>query len=99
MKETKLADIVGDVLKNILKNTGKPEQVRHEGIIDWDKIWAEVCEKARPYSYVVTMFEKTLVVRVKNSAWVLELRKNEKEIINKLQARTGRKLEKIMFVR
>ncbi|HOK79831.1 MAG TPA: DUF721 domain-containing protein [bacterium] len=95
MKEKKLSDIVSDVLKNI----GKIELSRSEGIIDWDKIWAEVCEDARPHSYVLKMDKETLFVRVKNSAWILELKKNEKEIIRKLQSRTGKRLEKIIFLR
>ncbi|MGC8805120.1 MAG: DUF721 domain-containing protein [Candidatus Ratteibacteria bacterium] len=90
-----MSDIVSDVLKNI----GKAQLPRYEGIIDWDKIWAEVCEEARPHSYVLKIDKETLFVRVKNSAWILELKKNEKEIISKLQARTGKKLGKIKFVR
>ncbi|MCM8763908.1 MAG: DUF721 domain-containing protein [Candidatus Omnitrophica bacterium] len=91
---------ISEVLAGILKKTDSSEtHRRNTEVVDWEKIWAEMCGEARNYSYVIKYADGTLIVAVKNSAWVLELSKREKELLEKLQKTTGEKIKSIKFVR
>lgn len=96
MTEKKMSDVLPGVLKNIGHKKGYE---RTDGIIDWDKIWAEIAGDARAHSYVVSQSNDILVIAVKNSAWVMELKKREQVFLQMLQERTGRKIRKLKFIR
>ncbi|HPP66974.1 MAG TPA: DciA family protein [bacterium] len=95
MTEKKISEILTDVLKNI----GRPLETRYNEIIDWDKIWAEICGDARQFSYAQKMKNDILYIYVKNSAWLLELRKNKNQYMKILQQKTGKTLKDIRFYR
>lgn len=95
MTEKKISEIISDALKGI----GKPTAVRQTGIIDWDKIWSDVCGEAKQFSFVRKMEKDQLYVCVRNSAWLLELKKNKKEFIRLLKEKTGKTLRDIKFYR
>ncbi len=91
MKPKKVSDILQDALS--LK---QEESLRNE---DWEKIWAQVCHEARPFSYVSCFKDGQLFVTVKNSAWLMELKKRKQEIIKLLEDKTGKKIKDIKFCR
>jgi len=95
MTEKKISEIIPSVMKNLWGQ----EEFRTQGIIDWDKIWAEICGQARDYSYVSRVINETIIIKVKNSAWMLELKKNQNELMKKLKDRTGKNIKQIKFVR
>lgn len=95
MKEKKISEIIPAVLNNI--NKTQPCEKR-DIFIDWEKIWAQICGEARAYSYVLKISDDTLVVAVKNSAWIMELKKREKELLKTIYETTGIRLKKIRFV-
>ncbi len=95
MTEKRIGDIIFDALKRGNGTFGS----RHTGIIDWDKIWTEVCGEAKEFSYVKRMEKDILYVCVKNSAWLLELRKNKTDLIKLLTEKTGKTLKDIKFYR
>ncbi|MCM8815284.1 MAG: DciA family protein [Candidatus Omnitrophica bacterium] len=96
MKEKRISDILPEAWK---VKPAQETRLRNAGIVDWEKVWAQECDEARNYSYVLKYTDSTLVVAVKNSAWILELKKREKELLKKLQSATGEKIKKIKFVR
>ncbi|MCM8821462.1 MAG: DUF721 domain-containing protein [Candidatus Omnitrophica bacterium] len=96
MKEKRISDILPEAWK---VKPAQETRLRNAGIVDWEKVWAQECDEARNYSYVIKYAEGTLIVAVKNSAWVLELNKRENELLEKLREATGEKIKKIKLVR
>lgn len=90
---------ISEIIPNVLKNINKIQQCeKRDTTFDWEKIWAQICGDARAYSYVLKLVDNTLVVAVKNSAWIMELKKREKELIKTIYETTGIRLKKIRFV-
>ncbi len=74
MTDKKISEVLSDVMKNMGESSGSG----HRGdIIDWDKIWAEISGDASRYSYFIKFRDGELWIAVKNSAWVLELKKKK----------------------
>lgn len=96
MTEKKLSEVVPDVINNIDRSDSY--QYR-QNIIDWDKIWAEISGDASNYSYFLKFKDGQLIVVVKNSAWVLELKKRKQDILRALRERTRETIKEIRFVR
>lgn len=96
MNEKRLSEVLSDLMNNKGILSGG---LRRDGIIDWEKIWAEISGDASKYSYFLKLDKDTIIVSVKNSAWVLELKKREKDLLKAISERTGREIKKIKLVR
>ncbi|HOC02003.1 MAG TPA: DUF721 domain-containing protein [Candidatus Ratteibacteria bacterium] len=90
---------ISEILSSVLSGIGTTPDISRSGIVDWDKIWAEVSGEGKRFSYVRKMDKDVLYVCVKNSAWLLEMKKNKKDLIQRLKERTGKMLKDIKFYR
>ncbi|MCX7705416.1 MAG: DUF721 domain-containing protein [bacterium] len=96
MKEKKFSEVLPDAIRSIGCSDIYP---RVDGILDWEKIWAEISGEASRFSYFLNFKDGIVLVAVKNSAWVLELTKRKPSILKALRDRTGKKIKEIKFIR
>ena len=88
---------LGDEVSKYLRESGLDEKIEEAGVIP---MWAErVGAKIADVTTPLHAGEGTLVVAVRSSAWLMELRLMEREICRRLNEgkRTGR-IERIRFV-
>ena len=77
---------IGDILPSILKAAGLDEKLREQKILS---SWPEVVgEDVADRTEAVKIHNGVLYVHVSHSAWMQELHFIEKEIIEKLKAKT-----------
>jgi predicted nucleic acid-binding Zn ribbon protein len=88
---------VGDEVARYLKASGLDEKIEEASVIPQ---WAEkVGEKIASVTTPLHTGEGTLVVAVRSSAWLMELKLMEREIVRRINEgkRTGR-IDRIRFV-
>lgn len=88
---------LGDEVAKYLKASGLDEKIEEASIIP---LWAErVGEKIASVTTPLHTGEGTLVVAVRSSAWLMELKLMEREIVRRINEgkRTGR-IDRIRFV-
>lgn len=88
---------VGDVLQDVLRDTGLGERVAEATIVP------EWAERVGPAIATVTtplrVSRGTLIVAVRSSPWLMELRLMEREILARLNAgRDEGRIQRIRFV-
>ncbi len=73
---------VGEVLEQVLKDTGVHEQIQRVGVVDdWaDRVGEAIARVARPRM----VSGAVLVVEVRSSAWLTELDMMKDEILRRL---------------
>ncbi len=88
---------LGDEVAKYLRTSGLDEKIEEASVIP---MWADkVGEKIASVTTPLHTGEGTLVVAVQSSAWLMELRLMEREIVRRINEgkRTGR-IERIRFV-
>lgn len=92
-KPTKL----GDALQSYLKDSGLDERVEEAGVLpEWaERVGAAIAGVTTP----LRVSRGTLIVAVRTSAWLMELRLMEREILRRLnEGRDRSRIEKVRFV-
>ncbi len=86
---------IGEAVARYLERTGLAERVDEAGAVpDWkDRVGEGIAEVTRP----LTVSGGTLIVGVRSSAWLMELKMMEREILRRLNA--GRKHGRIDGIR
>lgn len=96
-KKDKRPSQVGEALQKYLAKSGLGEHIEAASVVpEWPTL---VGPAIAAVTTPLRVSEKTLVVAVRSSAWMNELKMMEKEIVARLNAGKGRKVvEKIRFV-
>lgn len=92
-KPTKL----GDVLQSYLRESGLDERVEEAGVVpEWgERVGAAIAAVTTP----LRTSRGTLLVAVRTSAWLMELRLMEREILRRLnEGRERGRIERIRFL-
>lgn len=92
-KPTKL----GDALQSYLKDSGLDERVEEAAVLpEWnERVGAAIAGVTTP----LRVSRGTLIVAVRTSAWLMELRLMEREILRRLnEGRDRGRIEKVRFV-
>lgn len=88
---------LGDALQQFLRTSGLEERVEEATILpEWeDRVGPAIAAVTTPQ----TVSRGTLVVAVRTSAWLMELKLMEREILGRLnEGRTRGRIERIRFV-
>ncbi|MGH7475190.1 MAG: DUF721 domain-containing protein [Longimicrobiales bacterium] len=88
---------IGEAVAAYLRRAGLAERVDEAGAIpDWNRrVGARIAEVTRP----VTVSSGVLIVAVRSSPWLMELKLMEHEILRRLNAgRSFGKIDRIHFV-
>ncbi len=88
---------LGDALQNYLRESGLEERVEEAAIVpEWDeRVGTAIAAVTMP----VRTSRGTLIVAVRSSAWLMELKLMEPEILRRLnQGRERGRIEKIRFL-
>ncbi len=92
-KPKRLADALG----SFLKRAGLDQKVEQARVVpEWeDRVGAGIANVTRP----IRVSDGVLLVAVRSSAWLMELRLMERQILRKLNAEAGRgRIDGIRFV-
>ena len=90
---------ISRIIPDALRGTGK-EQVRRQPVVDWEKLWKEVCgSEAGRFSHAIACENGILKVEVTNSCWLMEIKRRKDRLKKELEQKTGRALKEIRFVR
>ena len=97
MSEAGRPTSVGDALKNFLRSSGLDERVEEAGVLpEWE---ARVGPAIAAVTTPLTASRGTLVVAVRTSAWLMELKLMERDILRRLNdGRSRGRIERIRFV-
>lgn len=88
---------LGDALQNYLAESGLQERIEEAGILpDWEeRVGAAIAAVTVP----VRVSRGTMIVAVRTSSWLMELRLMEREILRKLNEGRGKaRIQRIRFV-
>ncbi|MCL5409040.1 MAG: DUF721 domain-containing protein [Candidatus Omnitrophica bacterium] len=94
----KISEIVKRVL-NRISNKIEKEDIRKNPIIDWEKIWIELFPEESIFTEVLGVKNKNLLIKVKSSVWLMELKKRKPDIKKTIEKRTEYSLLDIKFFR
>lgn len=91
---------IGDIIRRVLKNPSADFSRKETAIIDWEKLWSEICgDEARHFSHAVGYTGGILTVSVTNSCWLMELKKQKSHLKKALEQRSGMTVSDIRFIR
>jgi predicted nucleic acid-binding Zn ribbon protein len=88
---------LGDALQNYLHESGLQERIEEAGVLpEWDeRVGAAIAAVTAP----VRVSRGTMIVAVRTSGWLMELRLMEREILRRLnEGRQLGRIERIRFV-
>lgn len=97
MSERKKPTKLGDALQNYLRESGLDERVEEATILpEWaDRVGASIAAVTTP----LRVSRGTLLVTVRTSGWLMELRLMEREILGRLnEGRKRGRIERIRFL-
>jgi predicted nucleic acid-binding Zn ribbon protein len=97
MTERRKPTRLGEELQNYLRESGLDERVEEAAILpEWEaRVGAAIAAVTRP----VRVSRGALIVAVRTSAWLMELRLMEREILRRLNEGRGKgRIERIRFV-
>lgn len=97
MTERKKPVLLGDALQSYLRDSGLDERVEEASILpEWDE---RVGDAIAAVTQPVRVSRGALIVAVRTSAWLMELRLMEREILRRLnEGRERGRIERIRFV-
>jgi len=87
---------IGDLLKDVIKDLGKPSRLSEEDMMG---AWKDAAgEAAARHTRPVSFRKSSLIVNVDGSSWLYELTLKKKDILQRLEGRLkGKKLKDIRF--
>ena len=88
---------IGDALGSFLKRAGIDEKVEQARVVpEWtERVGEGIANVTRP----IRVSDGVLLVAVRSSAWLMELRMMERQILRKLNSEAGRgRIDGIRFV-
>lgn len=88
---------ISDILSRVLRE-GAPDRRKADRERDWEQEWSRVAGAAANHSYPLGYEKGVLRVRVLNSSWLMELRRREPALREKLE-KIGATVEGIVFTR